>query len=438
MPERINKNQRTVARTRKMRARNYRIIKGLVFALVAFAMFMFGFFMRGQSAFLSSLGFPESVTGIAHSTVTETNTNKKDVFNSVAQRVAEVEDILATDSLDTYDLDVASEKALNSFGEASNDPYLRYYSSDRYQALLNNQDGSYAGIGVLFAEYNGQAYVVDVFEGSQAQAEGVQEGDFIVSINGDSSQSWSRSEVASVLSQSKGSDVVIKWRRPQAIESQGGTERTTTLVCEEYQEPNVTTEYDEERHVGYIKVRQFTQNAGALVQTAITELAASGAQVFVLDLRDNPGGYLTQAVEVSSLFMNSGTVVEIQTVDGVSAKAATGRTATTSPLVIITNKNTAAAAEVVVAACKESQRATVVGTKTMGKGSVQVMHELSFGGALRYTAAYYLTPEGHAIDQVGVTPTVSLEASAEGDSQKDYAMEVAASMAPAQTEPNAG
>lgn len=438
MPERIKKNQRTVARTRKMRARNYRIIKGLVVVIVAFAMFLFGFFMRGQSAFLSSLGFPESVTGIAPSTVQETSANKKDVFNSVAMRVAEVEDVLAADSLDTYDLDVASEKALNSFGEASNDPYLRYYSSDRYQSLLNNQDGSYAGIGVLFSEYNGQAYVVDVFEGSQAQAEGVQEGDFIVSLNGDTSQTWSRSEVAAVLSQSKGSDVVIKWRRPQTLESQGGIERTTTLTCEEYQEPNVTTEYDADRRVGFVKVRQFTQNAGTLVQTAISELAASGAQVFVLDLRDNPGGYLTQAVEVSSLFMNSGTVVEIQTVDGVSAKAATGRTATSSPLVVITNKNTAAAAEVVAAACKESQRATIVGTKTMGKGSVQVMHELSFGGAIRYTAAYYLTPEGHAIDQVGVTPSVSLEASAEGDSQKDYAMELAASMAPAQTEPNAG
>ena len=103
---------------------------------------------------------------------------------------------------------------------------------------------------------------------------------------------------------------------------------------------------------------------------------------------------------------------------------------TLNPVVLLVNKNTAAAAEVVAAALKESQRATLVGTTTMGKGSVQVMHELSFGGAMRYTAAYYLTPEGHAIDQVGVTPGVTLEGSAEGDSQKDYAMEVAASLAP--------
>ena len=97
------------------------------------------------------------------------------------------------------------------------------------------------------------------------------------------------------------------------------------------------------------------------------------------------------------------------------------------PLVVITNKNTAAAAEVVAAALKESQRATLVGTTTLGKGSVQVLHELTFGGAMRYTAAYYLTPEGHAIDNTGVTPTVSLDNSGDGDAQKDYAIETAAS-----------
>lgn len=434
MAERSNKNSRNVARTRKLRARNYRIIRGLVFVIVAFCMFLFGFFVRGQGAFLSTLGFPESVTGVAPSATVDPNAAKKDVFNSVSMRVAEAEEILQADSLDTYDLDIAAEGALNAFAEASNDPYLRYYSPDRYRALLGNQDESYAGIGVLFSEYDGAAYVVDVFEGSQAQLEGVQVGDFIESINGDSSQSWSRSEVGAVLGQAKGSEVVITWRRPESLEAQGGQTYTTTLMCEEYEEPNITTEYDGERHVGYVKVRQFTQNTASFVQSALSELTAQGATVFVLDLRDNPGGYLSQAVELSSLFMNSGVVVEVQTVDGISAKSATGRSATSSPLVIITNKNTAAAAEVVAAACKESQRATLVGTTTMGKGSVQVMHELSFGGALRYTAAYYLSPEGHAIDQVGVTPNVALEASAEGDSQKEYAMEVAASMAPAQSE----
>ncbi|MBQ9002324.1 MAG: PDZ domain-containing protein [Eggerthellaceae bacterium] len=419
-------NSRAAARTRKMRARSHRLIKLFIAFILVVLAFLGGFALRGQSAFLQSLGFPASVTGLDQ-TIASDLAAQSDVYNSVSARMAEVETLLASDSLDSYDLAEATGTTLNGLAEASNDPYLRYYSPERYTSLLNSQDEGYAGVGVLFSEYNGKAYVVDVFEGSPAQLEGVREGDFVVSINGDNSQTWSRSEVAAALSQEQGSTVVITWRRPESLEADGGEEFTTTLACEEYNEVNVTTEYNSERTVGYIKMKQLTQNASALVQSAIADLTAQGARSFVLDLRDNPGGYLSQAVGVASQFMSSGTVVEIQTVDGQSARTASGQPASPAPLVVITNKNTAAAAEVVAAALKESQRATLVGTNTMGKGSVQVLSELSFGGALRYTAAYYLTPEGHAIDQVGVTPEVILEATGDGDPQKDYAIELAAS-----------
>lgn len=426
------KNQRSVARTRKMRARNYHFIRIFLVVILACATFVLGFYVRGNTTFLASLGFPESITGISQGDVVDANASKKDVFNSLSARVSEVEDILADDSLDTYSLEEVTDSALNAFAEACNDPYLRYYSQSRY-ASLNVQNDGYAGIGVLFSEHNGQAYAVDVFEGSPAQLSGVEEGDYIVSINGDNSQTWSRSEVSAVLSQAQGTNVVITWRRPESLEADGGREFTTTLGSQEYDEKNVTREYNTERKVGYIKVKQFTQNAAELTEKAIKKLADEGAGAFVLDLRDNPGGYLSQAIDLASLFMRSGTVVEVQTKDGVSAKASSGKPATDRPLVIITNKNTAAAAEVVVAACKESQRAdAVVGTTTLGKGSVQALHDLTFGGALRYTAAYYLTPEGHAIDKVGVAPTITLEASGEGDSQKDYAIELAGSLVTAE------
>ena len=400
--------------------RRMRVFGAFVALVAAFAL---GFLVRSQPAFVGMLGF--NVEGEPGASATSSAV--KTTYDSVSARVSEVEDILAEDSLDTYNLDEVTESTLQAFGQASNDPYLRYYSPARYNALLNTQDEGYAGIGVLFSEYNGQAYVVDVFEGAPAQLEGVQQGDFVVSINGDRSQTWSRSEVAAVLSQAQGSTVVITWRRPESLEADGGTEFTTTLECEEYDESNVTSEYNSDRRVGYVKVKQFTQNAASLVQSALTDLQGQGARAFVLDLRDNPGGYLSQAVDLASLFMSSGTVVEVQTVDGKTAKAASGQPVTNLPLVVITNKNTAAAAEVVAAALKESQRATLVGTNTLGKGSVQVLHELSFGGAIRYTAAYYLTPEGHAIDQVGVSPTVTLDNSPTGDAQMDYAIEVAAS-----------
>lgn len=418
-------NQRTAARTRKRRARSYRLIGTFIAIILLAVAFAGGFMLRGNSALLQTMGFPSTITGITQSEVTE---QTADVYNSLSKRVAEVEGILEKDSLDEYDLDKMTELLLTDLGEASNDHYLRYYTPERYNELLNSQNEGYAGVGVLFSEYAGQAYAVDVFEGAPAQLEGVQEGDFIVSIDADSSQTWSRSEVAAKLSQKQGTSVVITWRRPESLEAEGGEEFTTTLVCEEFDEVNVTYEYDSTRRVGYIKLRQLTQTAAPVVQNAVNDLQTQGAGAIVLDLRDNPGGYLSQAVDVASLFMSSGAVVGVRTVDGVTTKAATGSPVSTLPLVVLVNKNTGAAAEVIAVALKESQRANaLVGTNTLGKGSVQVINELSFGGAMRYTAAYYLSPEGHDIDQVGVSPTVTLDASAEGDSQKDYAIELAGS-----------
>jgi len=384
--------------------------------------------LRGNSHLLQTLGFSQTITG-ATSTTVDPGSTKKDVYNAISSRMGEVEDVLSTDSLNTYDLNAVTEATLSAFATATGDPYVRYYSQARYESLLNDQSEGYAGIGVLFSEYNGQAYAVDVFEASEAQRDGVREGDYIVAIDGDRSQTWSRSEVAAVLSQKYGSTVVVTWRRPESVMADGGEEYTTTLECREYDSVNVTTEFNEETGVAYIKIRQFTQNSATLASRALEELERQGARAYVLDLRDNPGGYLSQAIDFASLFMNSGTVVEVQTRDGNSVKPATGNPRTQMPVVVIANKNTAAAAEVVVAALKESQRASVVGTTTLGKGSVQVIHELTFGGAMRYTAAYYKTPQGHDIDQVGVTPTVTVEGISEDeDSQKDFALDYAASL----------
>ena len=424
MAERAN-NQRAVARTRKIRARNTRLIRIFCVCLAVVVAFVLGFLARGNATLLHSLGFPQSITGLINAD-DDPNTQTRDTFNSLSKRVSEVEDILASESLNTYDLEEATAAALGSFAESSGDPYLRYYTQARYESLLNTKGEGYAGVGVLFSEYDGQAYVVDVFEGGPAQLAGVQKGDYVVAVDGDRSQLWSRSEVAAVLSQKEGSSVVITWRRPESLEASGGEEFSTTLDCLEYDKKNVTTEYYEGQQVGYIKVTQLTQNSAALVRQAIIDFEAMGAKAYVLDLRGNPGGYLTQAVDIASLFMSSGTVVSVQTKEGQSVKTATGNPRTNSPLIVLVDRDTAAGAEVIAAALKESQRATIIGNSTRGKGSVQVLHELSFGGAIRYTAAYYMTPNGHSIDGVGVSPDVTIDASVEGDSQKQYAIDAAA------------
>ena len=419
------------ASARKARMRNLLLIRIFTFVMCICLAFVGGFLIRGNDEFISSLGFL-SLTNKGDAALGAVALKDKNTYNSLAARVSEVEDAIANDSLDAYDLDTTTASVLDAFGKSTEDAYLRYYDPARYSTLMHESSDTYAGIGTLFSEYQGAAYVVDVFDGSVAQVAGVRQGDFVVAIDGDRGQGWSMSEVTTSLDRAEGDTVVVTWRRPTALEAEGGEEFTTTLTCSRYDVKNITTQLDDV--VGYIKVKQLTQNSSTLVKQAITDLSAQGALSFVLDLRDNPGGYLTQAVDIASLFIKSGAIVQIETKDGKNVKSATGNTvavALDKPLVVLVNENTAAATEVLAAALQESQRATLVGAPTLGKGSVQVTRELTFGGALRCTAAFYLTSQGRVINLVGVTPNVSVGQAedASTDTQKNLAMETAQSLA---------
>ena len=253
----------------------------------------------------------------------------------------------------------------------------------------------------------------------------------MVAIDGDRGNAggWTQAEVVKAVSREDGESVVLTFRRPATLDAEGGEEYTVTLACSEFTKDNVTTELVDET-VGYIKVAQITQNADDLVESAIKDLKKQGATCYILDLRDNPGGFLTQSVDLASLFIKSGVVVEIQAKDGLATRKATAATVTDDPLVVLVNMSTAGTAEVVAGALQDNGRATIVGQRTMGKGTVQSIQELSFGGALRYTSAYYKTPNGYEIDGSGINPDIQVSAAGEEgvDSQLNLAIETAFDM----------
>ena len=426
-PRHSSHAKRQSAAPSREHAHNRRIARAMgVFVVVVLA-FAAGFVVRSQSAFVASLGFPvEEHVDSAGST-----TSVKTTYDSVSARVAEVEDLLASNSMDEYDMSTATYSMLEDMMKSTGDPYAMYYSPDRYASYIKDSaNRSYAGVGVLFADYNGRAYVVDVFEGSEAEAKGVTQGDFVRAVDGDGSKNWTMTEVVNSLAREDGDKVVITWVHPTSKDAETGTEFTTTLTCQNYDVQNVESELVEE-NVGYIRLHQITQNSAELVRAAVSDLTSQGASSFVLDIRDNPGGYLTQAVDIASMFVPSGVLVEIETIDGATTKTASGTTLTDAPLVVLTNGYTSAAAEVLAAALQDNMRAQVVGQTTMGKGSVQVVRELSFGGAIRYTAAYYHSPLGHDIDGVGVVPDISVGASEDSgsDTQRLVAVDTARSLA---------
>lgn len=407
------------------RQRYHRLARWLVIFIAILVAFVVGFILRGQTGLMRDLGFPLTSQEAASFQSQSNLANNK----SIASRVSSVEDLLETQSLDTIELDQATDTMLSAMMAATGDPYAAYFDPERYNTYIRESaDRSYGGIGVLFNDYNGRVYVADVFSGSEAEAKGVEQGDFVETIDGVNARGWSITEVVGALAKKEGQEVVVSWMRPTSLDAQTGDTFSTALVCERYNEVNLTSELVDE--VGYVRLRQLTQNSSNLVKEAVESLQNDGARAFVLDLRDNPGGYLTQAVDIASLFLDGGVIVSIQTIDGITAKTSTGATLTSAPLVVLVNDYTASASEVLAGALQDNQRAVVVGQRTQGKGSVQVVRELDFGGAIRYTAAYYLTPQGHEINNVGILPNIQVAQSESGDSQRLVAIDTARSMIP--------
>ena len=306
--------------------------------------FATGFVLRGNDVFLNRMGMD------ALSVDVEQNpgaTVSGDTYDSVSARVAEVQGLLEQQSLDDFSLDEATRVLISDFLKETGDPYARYYDAQAYAAYSESEGGDVFGVGVLFGDYKNQAYVVDVIPQSSAQIAGVEVGDFVVAIDGKrKDEGWTLAETLKGIEREEGSTVAVTWRRPENVESPGGDEFTTTLTCGVAEQKNVTHKLRSDK-VGYVKVRQIGRNAATLVSDAVKTMEGKGAKSFVLDLRDCPGGYLSQAVELASLFQGSGVVVQIQTTEGVTTRSATGSAITSAPVAVVVNGNTAAAAEVV-------------------------------------------------------------------------------------------
>lgn len=243
-------------------------------------------------------------------------------------------------------------------------------------------------------------------------------------------EKWTTDEVVKRVRGKEGTDVKITFRRPAEKDGDEPLSKEFTITRALIEFPNV----DSERYgtVGYIRMAQFNAKATDEVAAEIKKLKKDGAKSFVLDLRDNPGGLLDQAVETSSLFVESGVIVRVDERNKPEVEhRATGNKITDAPLIVLINGNSASASEIVGGALQDYGRATLVGEKSFGKGSVQTVETLSFGGAVKFTTAHYLTPKSRVIDGKGLTPDVVVkmdlekQADPKTDTQLQKALELA-------------
>jgi len=338
----------------------------------------------------------------------------------VADNVTEVRELLESDALEPPTETSATAGAIQGLLESGGDKYGTYFDPKHFEYFNEDMAGEFGGIGVLLGEKNGTAYVVEVYEDTPADKGGIKAGDVFSSIDGVSREKWTSDEVVKRVRGKEGTDVELTLFRP-GKEENPHEPYTVTLTRAIIQFPNVESRIESE-DVGYIRLGQFNGQATEDIAAEIAKLEDKGARSFVLDLRDNPGGALDQAVKVSSLFISDGVVVRVDERNKPQTEYRTeGEKITDAPIVILINGNSASASEIVGGALQDYGRATLVGETSFGKGSVQTVKELSFGGAVKFTTAHYLTPKSRVIDGKGLTPDVEvkMDAAKQADPKTD-------------------
>jgi len=293
-----------------------------------------------------------------------------------------------------------------------NDQHTAFIDPVRAAIMRENIQGSFSGIGATVRmDEAGRLMIVDPMPGQPAFLAGIHPNDMVLAVDGQSVEGLSLFEAVLLIRGPTDSTVVL------TILREGEPEPFDISIVRaeielEVVEFEMLDSLSGEHNIGYVRLTQFSKGAAEKITEAIEELFAQGATTLVFDLRSNPGGLLSEAVNVGSLFINDGTIVIERTKEGedkIFEAKRNFRVAVDTPLIILVNGGSASASEIVAGAMQDVNRATIIGEQTFGKGSVQLPHRLSDGSELRVTIAEWLTPAGRQIHGEGITPDVVVE-----------------------------
>ena len=305
------------------------------------------------------------------------------------------------------------------------DRYSYYMSSSEYEEMQQEYEGHYGGIGIVITMRDNKLTIVSPIKNTPGERAGLRAGDIITAIDGEETADMSQMKAVDMMRGEEGTDVVLTIDR--------GDQETfdVEITREDIEVPYVETEMKTD-NIGYISLAQFIENVGTKVETAVNDLKDQGAQGIILDLRNNPGGLLNEAVDVSSAFIDQGVIVSVKQKDETERILKVNQEIeadTETPLIILINKGSASGSEIVAGAVKDYDRGKLMGTTTFGKGVVQSVVPLKDGSAVSLTTARYYTPDGNYIHEQGIEPDVKVELDIEAaqedgsDNQLDRAVE---------------
>jgi len=281
------------------------------------------------------------------------------------------------------------------------DSHSMYYSPEEMKIFENATVGKFGGVGLLVEMREGKLIVVSPIEGTPAEKAGILPGDVILSVNGETLQGASLSDAVEKMQGEPGTKVTL------GIEREG--KQLTFKLTREWIPINPVQYQVLENNIGYIKIDQFNENTATYFDRALNELLAQNVKGFILDLRNNPGGLVNQAVHVLDPFVPKGPVAYLKSREKIIETHYSKKDPIQKPLVVLINENSASAAELIAGAVQDLKSGTLVGTRTYGKGTVQTVFSAPDGSGFKLTVATYLTPNKREVEGVGIEPDVVVQ-----------------------------
>ena len=346
---------------------------------------------------------------------------KIDLFSEVLNKINK-------EYVDEVDQSEAMDAAINGVLQ-SLDPYSAYMSPESFQNMQTETSGEFGGLGIEVSMESGVVKVISPLDDSPAYEAGVKAGDYIVKINDIQVQGKTLSEAVEIMRGPVGSDIEITVRR------RGVKKALVFSITRKIIKIRSVKSKILENNIGYIRLTAFNENSGKQIKRKLNELNDNEKiKGFILDLRNNPGGLLSQAIKISDFFLSSGEIVSTKSRQESENRkwfAKDGDILNGKTLLVLINNGSASASEIVAGALKDHKRAILVGENSYGKGSVQSIIPLKNKGAIRLTISKYYLPSGKSISEVGVTPDIvvseetdDFRIDTETDNQLSYAIKL--------------